>query len=346
MSTLRTRLSSNAPWMVLEIDHASAAVEARSFASKIASRLGLGEQLSANAAIIINELTTNILKHATGGSLLIHGGGEDLDICATDSGPGAADMSAWMRDGFSSAGTSGTGLGAVRRLASQFDVHSVPRRGTVVFARLSAPRDVATPGATPAVDLSRAGAAWRPMNLDDLCGDACGVFEKGDEIVCVVADGLGHGVAAGEASRTAVATIAQAGLVEPVRLLERAHVALKPTRGAAVAVAVIRPRDRELRFAGIGNISASIKTGSDSKSLVSVSGIVGHQVRAYQEFRYEWQPDSMLIMHSDGLTSRWTFDQLGGLATRHPATIAAALGRDFARERDDRCVLVVREERA
>jgi anti-sigma regulatory factor (Ser/Thr protein kinase) len=342
MSTLRTRLSSNAPWMVLEIEHASAAVEARSFASKIASRLGLGEQLSSNAAIIINELTSNILKHATEGSLMIHGGGEDLDICATDRGPGAADMSTWMRDGFSSAGTSGTGLGAIRRLASQFDIHSVPGRGTVVFARLSAPRA----RASPSVELSRSGAAWRPMHLDEVCGDACGVFETGEEIVCVVADGLGHGMAAGEASRTAVATVAQATTFEPVRLLERLHVALKPTRGAAVAVALIRPRDRVLRFAGIGNISASIKSGSESKSLVSASGIVGHQVRAYQEFRYEWQPDSTLIMHSDGLTSRWSFDQTGGLATRHPATIAAALGRDFARERDDRCVLVVREERS
>jgi anti-sigma regulatory factor (Ser/Thr protein kinase) len=340
MPSLQTHLSSNAPWLILEVDHPSAAIEGRTAVAQIASRIGLGEKLAGNAAIIINELTTNILKHAREGLLFIHGGGESLDICAVDRGPGTADVNAWMRDGFSSAGTAGTGLGAVRRLASQFDIHSAPGRGTTVFARLTAARMDGSP------QRIRAGAAWRPMSLDDVCGDACAVFEAGEEIVCVVADGLGHGVAAAEASRTAVVAASQATTLEPARVLERMHAALKPTRGAAVAVARIHPRERELQFAGIGNISASIKHQGDSKSLVSASGIVGHQVRAYQEFRYEWRPGAMLVMHSDGLSSRWTFDPSGGLAMRHPAIIAATLERDFARERDDRCVLVVREDQS
>jgi len=337
---LRPLLSSNAPSLVLDVDHSSAATEGRRAAAQIAAFVGLGETMAGRASIVVNELCTNLLKHARNGTLFIHGSGSDLDLLAVDRGPGMADVGLSLRDGYSSMGTSGTGLGAVRRLSTEFDIHSLPGRGTAVFARLSA--NGAAAGNSAAM---RAGAFWRPLSLDDLCGDACAVFDSGEQIVCVVADGLGHGVAAADASRAAVAVASQATNLEPTRLLERMHAALKPTRGAAVAVAVIHPRERMLRFAGAGNIAASIKQDALSKNLVSVSGIVGHQVRALQEFRYDWAAGSTLIMHSDGLTSRWSFDQQPGLAARHPAIVAAVLARDFGRERDDRCALVVREER-
>jgi hypothetical protein len=125
--------------------------------------------------------------------------------------------------------------------------------------------------------------------------------------------------------------------------MEILHTALRPTRGAAVAVAVIQKSHNLLRFAGIGNIAATIRTNGATRSLVSLNGIVGHQVRTIQEFQYEWPKGSMLVMHTDGLTSRWNLEQEPGLAHKAPAIIAAVLARDFARERDDRCALVVRE---
>ena len=48
-------------------------------------------------------------------------------------------------------------------------------------------------------------------------------------------------------------------------------------------------------------------------------------------------------MHSDGLTTHWRLDPYPGLATRHPAVIAAVLYRDFNRGHDDVTVLVARE---
>jgi hypothetical protein len=45
-------------------------------------------------------------------------------------------------------------------------------------------------------------------------------------------------------------------------------------------------------------------------------------------------------MHSDGLSSSWTLDKYPGLATFHPALIAAILYRDLSRHRDDSTVLV------
>jgi anti-sigma regulatory factor (Ser/Thr protein kinase) len=334
MAAVHPMLSSAAPWLQLDVDHASAAVEARRVVTSIGQRVGLDETMIGSASIIVNELSTNLVKHATHGVLFIHGAGDHVDIVAVDRGPGVRDIGASMRDGHSTTGTAGNGLGALRRLATKFDIQSTPGRGTAVFARLSA---------TPPSSAFLAGAFWRPMQIDDLCGDACVVFERGDEIVCIVADGLGHGVSAAEASRAAITVAMNVETVEPVRILERMHAALRSTRGAAIAVAVISPKQGAVRFAGIGNISASIRQNDASKSLVSLSGIVGHQVRSYQEFRYDWQQGATLVMHSDGLTSRWTLDE-PGLVNRHPAIIAAVLARDFARERDDRCVVVVRQE--
>lgn len=339
MAVFRTLLTSTAPSLLLDVDHASAAIEARRMAASIAATVGLSETLAGAAAIIINELTTNLLKHAKEGMLFIRGDEDHLDLMAIDRGPGLRDVGACMRDGYSSSGTAGNGLGAVRRLASRFDIHSTPGRGTAVFASLGTNGHADANGASA----MRAGAFWQPMHADDLCGDACAVFQRSEELVCVVADGLGHGVEAAEASRAAIMAVAAATTPDPVRLLERMHAALRPTRGAAVAVTVIRPSTGAIRFAGVGNIAASIRTEEESKSLVSLPGIVGHQVRSMQEFRYEWRPGSLLVMHSDGLTSRWNMDQEPGLALKEPAIVSAVLARDFARDRDDRCVLTVRE---
>jgi hypothetical protein len=51
----------------------------------------------------------------------------------------------------------------------------------------------------------------------------------------------------------------------------------------------------------------------------------------------------MLVMHSDGLQSRWSLDRYPGLTSHHPALTAAVLYRDFRRERDDTSVVALRD---
>ena len=62
-----------------------------------------------------------------------------------------------------------------------------------------------------------------------------------------------------------------------------------------------------------------------------------------QEFEYNWGPGSLLVLHSDGLSNRWSLDAYPGLVMRHPSVIAAVLHRDFYRGRDDATVVVVKE---
>jgi hypothetical protein len=100
-----------------------------------------------------------------------------------------------------------------------------------------------------------------------------------------------------------------------------------------------------VRYAGLGNISASIVSPvspRESKNLVSYNGIAGHEARKIQEFAYEWPSGALLVVHSDGLSGRWDLARYPGLSLRDPSVVAGVLYRDFSRGRDDAIVVVVR----
>jgi hypothetical protein len=95
-------------------------------------------------------------------------------------------------------------------------------------------------------------------------------------------------------------------------------------------------------YAGVGNISGVVLAGADSQSLVSHNGTLGITAPRIQEFRSNWSPDAVLVLHSDGIQSKWDLSPYRGLLARHPAVISGALLRDFRRQRDDASVLVVK----
>src|SRR5678815_3815137 len=126
------------------------------------------------------------------------------------------------------------------------------------------------------------------------------------------------------------------------QIMDAVHNALRPTRGAAAAVALLKPESELCSFCGIGNISASIRRGEEMRSMVSQNGTLGHQVRKIQEFQYPFPRGSLLIMHSDGITTHWNLASYPGIELRHPAFVSAALYRDHNRGRDDLTVLALR----
>jgi hypothetical protein len=246
-------------------------------------------------------------------------------------------LPAALRDGFSSTGTPGNGLGAIARLASLFDIYSRSGAGTALFARVwaapAAPRD----------DGVLLGALNVAHPGEPVSGDCWAVQVAGQRTVVMVADGLGHGTYANQAALAAAAVFRQHAQAPPAEMLERIHEALRPTRGAAVAVGEIDRSRQLLRFAGLGNIAGTILANGATRSVVSHHGTAGHDVRRIQEFTYPWPAGAVLVLHSDGLTSRWTMDPYPGLLERHPMLIAAMLYRDCRRARDDTTVVVVRD---
>ncbi len=88
------------------------------------------------------------------------------------------------------------------------------------------------------------------------------------------------------------------------------------------------------------NISAQLVLKQKSHHLASRDGIMGLNSIQSQEILYPWEPDALLIMHSDGLIPRWFLNDYPALAGRHSSLIAGVLYRDFNRNNDDVTVLV------
>ncbi len=295
---------------------------------------------------MVTEATTNLVKHAQSGEIHLgtwrRDGRSGIEVLALDRGPGMARIEECLRDGYSTQATAGTGLGAIARLADEFDAYSQPGKGTCMIARLYASSE---PGRRSNQDPFILGAVQVPVRGERQCGDNWGVREENGRMITMVADGLGHGPDAAEASKEAVAVLMRATDLAPVALLERVHQALRATRGAAVAVAQIETPQKEVRFAGVGNISASIIAPGSTQHLVSHNGTAGHNVRKFQEFVYAWPAKGMLVMHSDGIATSWRLDAYPGLSERDPSLVAAVLYRDASRGRDDACVVVARSGR-
>ena len=162
-------------------------------------------------------------------------------------------------------------------------------------------------------------------------------------MVVMVADGLGHGERAAEASRAATAVFRTDPFSMPSQLLGRVHLGLKGTRGAAVSIARIDLEEETITFCGVGNVAGRIVSGLQDRTLVSQNGTAGVQIRSVQDMRQAWTAHTMLVMHSDGIAGRWNLDEAPGLLQHHPVLVAAWLIRGHCRGRDDVTVVVVRQ---
>lgn len=326
----------------LAVTEASQAGEARRTAVTLAERLGFDEPLRGKVALVVTEAASNLAKHAVGGELLLRpleeGGRTGLEVLALDRGPGMADPALCLRDGYSSAGTAGKGLGAILRLADTWDLHTLPGRGTALLARLWGRSGPAQP--PPGLEV---GAVCLPKPGETVCGDAWTQEMLGPRCLLLVADGLGHGPAAATAAQEAIRLFQRALRLDPVSLLQTLHAGLRGTRGAAVAAVELDREQQLVRFAGVGNISGTLISPAGSRHLASHNGTVGHEARRFQEFTYPWTPQSLLVLHSDGLGSQWRLDAYPGLVQRAPSLVAGVLYRDFKRGRDDVTVVVARE---
>ncbi len=329
------------PSLLIPIMDKSQAGEARRQARVWARAAGGDEDHVAQVALVITELATNLELHTTrGGFLLLRkldGHGQTgVEILALDDGPGAANFGQFMRDGFSTAGTPGTGLGAVERASQVFQVHSQPGVGTVLLAQVWARR------ALDQGESWQTGAVNLPMRDETVSGDSW-CFREGDagRARMIMADGLGHGPAAAEASRLAVETFAAHRDRPLTDLMETVHAALRPTRGAAVAVAEIDRARETLRYVGVGNIAGCVLTHERTTGLASMNGTAGGRCQSIREFSYPWPARGALVMSSDGLHTQWNLGRYTGLLNRHPSVIAGVLYRDYNRGTDDTTVAVI-----
>ena len=325
----------------ISLADSSQAGYARRRALALAHLMQFGELRQGQLAIIVAEAAANIAAHAGRGELLLipwqFRNDAGIDVLALDNGTGIADVGMSLEDGYSTAGTAGQGLGAISRLATALQIYS-SSRGTALLARVA--RE--SPTAVQSSSDYTVGAVSLAVSGETQCGDAWSVHLSPQRSIYIVADGLGHGPSAAEAAQEAIRVFHEAPHLSPVRILTDAHLALAKTRGAAVAIAEVLHDKAVVNYAGVGNIAGAIYDGGKTRSMVSMNGTLGHSIGRIQDFSYPWQKSSSLIMHSDGLATRWSMDQYPGLAARHPALLAGILYRDFCRKRDDVTILISR----
>ncbi|MGW5478220.1 SpoIIE family protein phosphatase [Streptomyces sp. NPDC004008] len=331
--------------------------DVRLAAEEACGHAGFGADRQAATVLVATELATNLLKHAGGGQILLEtpaapdgaaaaGERAAVQIVSIDHGPGIADLSAALHDGFSTTASLGAGLGTCRRLADDFDLHSSPGRGTVALVRIG-PSDARRRGERDrrAPAPVRAGGINIPL-VEGHSGDAWACVRSGERLTLLLADGLGHGPRAAEASDAAVRQLRGNPRLTAPELLAALHTALHDTRGAAVAVAQLDLAAGHLEFSGIGNIGARLRTGDGWQPLLSHPGIVGAHVPArLPRHRLPWSPDCLLVLHSDGLPSRWSLRPEVPAATLDPGVTAALIVRDSSSSarpvRDDTTVAVL-----
>jgi anti-sigma regulatory factor (Ser/Thr protein kinase) len=324
------------------VTESSQPAAARRAATALAHDAGMDEPAVGKVALVVTELATNLVKHAKDGELLMRRlgaeGTDGIEVLSLDKGPGMSNVALSLGDGYSTTGSPGTGLGAVRRAAGVFDLYSQRGKGTAVVARVFTQRWTDSPYA------QSVGVVRQAMPGEVVCGDSWIARWFADGWVCAVADGLGHGVIASDAARAIIDAVRRApSRLSPTEIVEAAHQAAKPTRGAAFGVAVLDEAARVVGFAGIGNIAAVVINGVERRHLVSYNGIVGHEYRKVSEFSHPWKTRSVLLLLSDGIGTQWDLDRYPGLLARDPSLIAGVLYRDFTRRRDDATVVVLKD---
>jgi hypothetical protein len=120
------------------------------------------------------------------------------------------------------------------------------------------------------------------------------------------------------------------------------HEALRPTRGAAVTLLEVDWDAGRATTVAVGNVTAAMINGTQIKRIAADNGIVGHVIPRPRELQHVCQPDTIFVLHSDGLTAHWQPDRYPGLMQHHAALIAGVLYRDCTRGRDDALIVVIR----
>jgi anti-sigma regulatory factor (Ser/Thr protein kinase) len=324
--------------MMTVIHDPSQVGEARRRAGDLARTAGMTEARVGQFALAVTELATNIIKHGGGGQMLMgcfaDADGSGIECVALDNGPGMADVERCLRDGYSTTSTPGNGLGAVQRQADLVRIYSRPGGGTAVLARF-----ITGPASGGGLLLGTAMAIY-PGEL--ISGDGWALRRPSGGATLMVVDGSGHGMEAHTAAIGAIAVLEAHLEQDCVRIVERMHGALRPTRGAAVALVRIDMDRGVAHFVGVGNISGALIVNGEAQHMISYNGIVGYTAPRIRQFDYPIKGEALVILHSDGVSARWKVSDYPDLARQHPALIASVLLRDHKRGRDDATVVAMR----
>ena len=334
----------NLPAALTAVIHGSDVNEARQKAQAMALAIGFDETASAEVALAVSEIGTNLLRHTKGGTLtlipLVDGRRVGIQVISQDHGPGLADVEQALTDGFSTAGRLGYGLSMVDRLMDRLDIVSEP--GTSGGRRIAYTlwlRGDARPAIPSPLAFGSASRAHPRMAEN---GDAFVIKCWDESALVAVIDGLGHGPFAHHAAQTARQYV-EHHVDQPLDVIFRGvGRACRATRGVVMALARFDEDGTQLTFASIGNIEVRVFGSVELMNFVVRRGIVGVNAPNPAVTQHRWQPNQVLVLHSDGLTTRWRWEDFPDLRRVSASVMARRLLQALAKNDDDATVLVVK----
>jgi anti-sigma regulatory factor (Ser/Thr protein kinase)/serine/threonine protein phosphatase PrpC len=330
------------PPQTIEIMHPCHVGAARAGFRIVAESIGFDPKACEEIALVMTELATNLIKHAQGGKLTLtpldSGGRIGLEIESRDSGPGIADVEQALADRFSTAGTRGTGLGAVNRLMDELDISSERGCGTRIACRKWVRQ---YPRCIRQCPLAF-GVATRPRQFGADNGDAFVVKQWAESALVGVIDGLGHGPfahCAAQAARQYVESHFDLPLDQIFRGVDRA---CRATRGVVMALTRFDWGLGQMTFASVGNIEARVFPSSELFHFAIRRGVIGLNAPSPVVTEHPWPAGNVLVLHSDGLRTHWSWKDFPGVAEQSAHSIAQEFLRFLAKNEDDATVIVVR----
>ena len=185
------------------------------------------------------------------------------------------------------------------------------------------------------------GAVTRCKPGNEVSGDTYFFHEDSDATLVAMIDGLGSGNSAHEAAQRARQAVAEHTNLALTDILQQCHRALRGTRGVVMMLMRIDHEQESVGFAGVGNIGVRV-FGDTSIRPLSRNGIVGYRMNNTREFQYAYTKGDVFILHSDGISSRFTLepDWVRDPAI-DPQEIATEIADNFGKD-DDVTVIVVR----
>jgi anti-sigma regulatory factor (Ser/Thr protein kinase) len=319
--------------------------QACNFARQLAATIGFPDTHAEEIMLAVNELTTNLLRHASGGFIKLSAtdneGRPGIEIETDDSGPGIRDIDRAITDGYSTSGGLGIGLGTVNRMMDKLEIDSQSAGGTHIVCQ----RWVRRQGASAEERELDFGAATRAYRNAPENGDTFLIKQWERYALAGVIDGLGHGQFAQRAAQTARHYIEE-HFDQPLESLFRGvGRACRATRGVVMALARFDCGQQKVTVASVGNVELRLMGGPQRFSPVVRRGIIGLNAPNPLCCEQPWTPASLLVVHSDGLRAHWSAEEFPEILSEPPGAAASRLLAALGKHEDDATVVVVRSKR-
>jgi len=309
----------------------------------ITQRLGVNALKQENMLLVASELVSNNVKHASGRGMvqLWKQPGNILDLISLDFGPGIANLANAEEDGYSSVNTLGKGLGAIRRLSDESYIYTQQANpvqqkkwsGTVILARFHLDKEY-----KEAKSGFKFGLFSRSLSDERFNGDRIYLQRAGKLLRWLHLDGLGHGEEAQSATNDLANYLTDYDSPENIlKLIDRQ---LVKTRGAVAVTGEIDLAKCNLRFSGIGDMSAHVYNQDQMQQFAFAPGILGREHRSATDLQIEFGKKCVIVTASDGIRRNWDTANFVGLFNQHPQLIAYTLGNIMGRISDDQSICV------